>query len=116
MMRSGIKYEQGNIVLAPFPFTDLSTTKQRPILIISNNQYNNKTQDLVTCGITSNPKDTDFSVLINNNDLINGKIPIASRIKVDKLFTLSQDIIKKKLDMVKIEILEKVKKEFLKLL
>lgn len=116
MIKYGINYEQGEIVLAPFPFTDLSTVKQRPLLILSNNRYNSSTKDLVTCGITSNPKDTDFSVVINNKDLISGQIPIESRIKVDKLFTLEQSIVKKKIGMVKKEVLEKVKKEFLNVL
>ena len=115
-MISGTKYEQGEIVLAPFPFTDLSMTKQRPVLIISNDSYNDKTQDLVTCGITSNPKNTDFSVLITNKDLINGELPVESRIKIDKLFTLSQSVIKKKLGKIKIDVFEKVKEEFLKIL
>ncbi len=116
MMKSGILYEQGEIILAPFPFTDLTTVKQRPLLIISNNDYNKKTEDLVTCGITSNPKDTEFSVVINNKDLIKGKIPIESRIKVDKLFTLSQNIIIKNLGKVNEDILGRVKKELIKLM
>ena len=115
-MKHGISYEQGEIVLAPFPFTDLSTVKQRPLLILSNNKYNSKTEDLITCGITSNPRDTEFSVIISNTDLISGQIPLESRIKVDKLFTLNQKIIKKKIGMVKKEILEQVKEEFLKIL
>ena len=116
MIKSGIKYEQGEIVLAPFPFTDLSTVKQRPLLIISNNNYNNKTEDLVTCGITSNPKDTDFSILIDDKDLTTGQLPIASRIKVDKLFTLSKNIIKKKIRKVKENIFNEGKKELLNLI
>jgi len=113
MMKSGIRYEQGEIVLAPFPFTDLSTIKQRPLLVISNNNYNDKTEDLVTCGITSNPKDAEFSVLIDNKDLISGSIPLKSRIKVDKLFTLNQKIIKKKIAKINNEKFFEVKKELL---
>ena len=116
MMKSGTNYEQGDIVLALFPFTDLTTVKQRPVLILSNNDYNSQSDDLVTCGITSNLKDSAFSKLINNKDLIKGQIPIESRIKVDKLFTLDKTIIKNKIAKVKSNVFEDVKKELLKLL
>ncbi len=35
-MISGIMYNQGDIVLIPIPFTDLSNSKRRPVVIISN--------------------------------------------------------------------------------
>jgi len=114
-MKSGTASEQGDIVLIPFPFTDLSSVKQRPVLILSNNDYNKETDDIVTCGITSNLKDAAYSVLIDKGDLINGDIPVKSRIKVDKIFTLDQSLIRKKLAIVNKRIVEKVKQEILNL-
>lgn len=35
MMKSGIQFERGEIILVPFPFTDISKSKLRPVLIIS---------------------------------------------------------------------------------
>jgi mRNA interferase MazF len=32
--------EQGDIVLIPVPFTDLSAQKRRPVIVISNKAYN----------------------------------------------------------------------------
>jgi mRNA interferase MazF len=46
-------YKKGDIVLVSFPFTDLTTTKQRPALIISPEQYN-QGADVVIAFITSN--------------------------------------------------------------
>lgn len=40
-------YKQGDILLIPFPFTDLSSTKQRPVLVLSNTKYNESNQDIV---------------------------------------------------------------------
>jgi mRNA interferase MazF len=35
-----MKYNQGDIVLLPYPYTDLSNTKQRPAVIISKDSVN----------------------------------------------------------------------------
>lgn len=32
-------YKQGEIVLVPFPYSDLSGSKRRPVLIVSNDAY-----------------------------------------------------------------------------
>ena len=108
-------YKQGEIVIVPFPFSDLSSIKQRPVLILSKNIDNEKVEDIVTCGITSNVKNSKYSVLIENEDLIEGEVPKISRVKVDKLFTISQDIVKKKVGRINKESFEKVKSEFIKL-
>jgi mRNA interferase MazF len=47
------KYEQWDIVLVPFPFTDLTSMKKRPALILSGANYNNMCSDYILCGITS---------------------------------------------------------------
>lgn len=45
-------YKKWEIILVPFPFTDLTRTKKRPALIISPNEYN-KNPDVVITFITS---------------------------------------------------------------
>ncbi len=106
-------YLQGDIVIVPFPFTDLSYLKQRPVLILSKNPT--QSDDVITCGITSRMKDRKNAVMIFNADLIEGSIPINSAVKVDKLFTLDKKIIKNKIGRLNQQTFEKVKQEFLKL-
>ncbi|NEP30889.1 MAG: hypothetical protein F6K38_05180 [Moorea sp. SIO3B2] len=36
-------YNFGDIILVPFPFTDQTTIKKRPTVIISSNTYSNST-------------------------------------------------------------------------
>ncbi|MEK6826804.1 MAG: type II toxin-antitoxin system PemK/MazF family toxin [Nanoarchaeota archaeon] len=115
-MRFGIMYKQGEIVIVPFPFSDLSSVKQRPVLILSKNTDNETAEDVITCGVTSNIKDSKYSVLFENKNLIEGEIPKPSRVKVDKLFTISQNIIKKKVGRINKETFEKVKSEFIRLI
>ncbi|MEK6934393.1 MAG: type II toxin-antitoxin system PemK/MazF family toxin [Nanoarchaeota archaeon] len=108
-------FEQGEILIVPFPFSDLSSIKQRPVLILSKSGYNKNTEDIITCGITSHLKDSKYSVLIENKDLESGEIPTTSRIKVDKLFTIEKGIVKKRIGKVNRKIIEEVKKEFIRL-
>lgn len=114
-MISGIRFEQGEIVFIPFPFTDLSSTKKRPVLILSRTDYNKRSADFISCGITSNIKDADYSVLIENKDLSTGLLPKPSRIKINTVFTLEKSIAIKSFGKVKEHVMENVKEEFCKL-
>ena len=46
-------YKRGDIVLVPFPFTDFSTLKQRPALIISSDAFNRSREDVILVALTS---------------------------------------------------------------
>ena len=46
-------YKQGDVVLAPFPFTDQSGVKQRPAVVLSGFTYNRSHPDLILAPITS---------------------------------------------------------------
>ncbi len=97
MMTSGTSFEQRDIVLVPLPFSDLSSAKQRPALIISNDNYNSGSDDVLVCGITSNLKDADYSVILSGEDISGGALFFASRIKADKIFSLDKSIFRKKI-------------------
>ena len=45
-------YKKWDIILVPFPFSDLSAIKRRPALVVSQDEYN-KENDLVIAFITS---------------------------------------------------------------
>jgi mRNA interferase MazF len=45
--------DRGDVVLVPFPFTDLSDVKRRPALVVSTAEYNRATGDVVIAQITS---------------------------------------------------------------
>ena len=46
-------YNFGDILLVPFPFTDQTSVKKRPAVIISSNQYNSCKSDIIIMAITS---------------------------------------------------------------
>lgn len=92
---AGTSYNQGDIVLIPFPFSDLTSLKVRPAIIISNSTVN-KTSDLICAQITSQIYKDDFSFEIKN---ANVTIPLNgySEIRCHKIFTANKSIIKKKI-------------------
>ncbi len=114
-MMSGTQYKQGDVVLVPVPFTSLKEAKQRPALIISNDAHNIKVEDVVICGITSNIKDEPYSIILEQKDMVEGKIYFLSRIKADKIFTIHKTIIKRRLGKVNAKVLERTKEEVKKL-
>ena len=43
----------GDVLLVPFPFTNQTTTKKRPAVIVSSNGYNQNRPDIVIMAVTS---------------------------------------------------------------
>ena len=82
--------EQKEIAWAEVPHPDYRDIKIRPIVIISNNVYNSKTEDVLACAITSNTKAADYSVYVDSNHLASGKLAFPSRIRADKLFFIKK--------------------------
>ena len=58
-------YQRGDVVLVPFPFSDLSTTKIRPAVVISSELYHKTEPDLLLAAIT-----TKVSAAINPTDYV----------------------------------------------
>ena len=87
-------FKQRDIVLIPFPYSDLSLSKKRPALIISNDEIN-KMKDRICCLVTSKVHKDDL--VISRHSFDEGKLPFKSSIKPHRIFTINQDIIIKKL-------------------
>ncbi len=92
-MKDGTMYKQKDIILIPFPYSDLTISKQRPALIVSNEQVN-KMQDRICCLITTKAHQGDL--VIAKNSLVEGRLPFKSFVKPHRLFTIHEGIIIKK--------------------
>lgn len=55
-----IAFNFGDIVLVPFPFTDRSTIKKRPAVVISSKEYNQHRPDVILLAVTSQMGSADF--------------------------------------------------------
>lgn len=79
----------GTIVLARFPFTDLSGEKRRPALVVSRD--NERRSDLVVCFITSVPRSGPDMAPRAATAETGLKVP--SLVRFDKLATLDRQVI-----------------------
>ena len=71
------------VVIIPFPYSDLSGTKKRPALVIADWGG----EDVICCQITSKLKNDSFEVTLNNSDFEKGSLPVNSNIRPNKIFT-----------------------------
>jgi len=93
MTNAGTNIEQRSVVLLPFPFSDLSSSKKRPALVISSSEFNKKSENVVCCLITSNP--AAFGIKISKKDMESGSLEFESTIKPHRIFTANKSIIYK---------------------
>ena len=99
-MKGGMMHDQRDVVLIPFPYSDLTGSKKRPALVISNSKLN-KTEDRICCLVTSKIHDDD--VVIKRTDFEDGKLPFKSSIKPHRIFTIDKRIVIRKLCTVNAE-------------
>lgn len=111
-----MKFDAGDLVVVPFPFTDLTSKKWRPALVLSSQSFNESQSDAILCAVTSNLTNSENSVLLEASDLRDGHLPATSRIKVAKLVTLEQRLIAKRVGRIKPGLLERVYRELLTIL
>lgn len=88
-----MKYNQGDIILLPFPYTDLSKIKQRPAIIISSNSINHN--NYIVAKLTSVIRSDKFSFPITPLG-IDRELKFESEVRTNEIFTVSSEIIIKK--------------------
>lgn len=107
-------YNQGDVVLVPFPFTDFSTFKQRPAVVISSNGFNRIHQDVIVAAITSHlstqPLFSDYR--LDPADWKSAGLPKASLVKLGKVVTIDQRLIRKKLGSLSLITLPRIITQF----
>ena len=80
--------QPGDIVLIPFPFSDLSTTKKRPVLAIT---MLDSRGDFTALAITSRFTE-EYACEIAQDDLLEGDLPKKSWVRVKKVYTLNSGL------------------------
>jgi mRNA interferase MazF len=80
---NSLSFEQGEIIIAAIPFSNLMEAKIRPALIISSRKYNKSSEDIIVLKITSKGKDYPFDIGLKEKDILEGTLKEESVIQID---------------------------------
>jgi len=83
------RFVKGDVVIIPFPFSDLSGSKKRPAFVVADLSGN----DIIVCQITSKYKYDNFALSLGTQDFVSGGLPVESFIRPNKIFTADKNII-----------------------
>jgi mRNA interferase MazF len=98
------KFVKGDVVVIPFPFSDLSGNKKRPALVIANLPGT----DIILCQITSRIKKDKYVVPLAAINFSYGSLPVESFIRTNKIFTADSSIILRKAGSLRKETMQEV--------
>lgn len=87
------------IVLVPFPFDDLSATKVRPAVCLTDEikPYGHIVLAFITSRVTNNQSGTDLNIDTSDPDFPSTGLKVSSAIRLHRLMTVSKSIIKREL-------------------
>jgi mRNA interferase MazF len=83
---------KGDVVVVPFPFSDLTQAKRRPALVVTVLDGD----DLLLCQITSQGVRDRYAIPLVGADFASGGLRQSSNIRPNRLFTADQNIIQYK--------------------
>ncbi len=98
------EFVRGDVVVVPFPFSDLSQAKRRPALAIAELTGD----DLILCQITSQSVKDSYSIPVSDSDFSEGGLKQPSHIRPNRLFTADSNIILYRIGKLKTDVLNRV--------
>ena len=106
------RFIKGDVVVIPFPFSDLSGSKRRPALVLADLPGD----DIILCQITSLHSKDSFALPLSPKDFTTGSLPLDSFIRPTRIFTAEKTIIIRKAGNIKSELHKKVIEKLISLL
>lgn len=91
------EFIKGDIVVIPFPFSDLSQVKKRPAFVVNSLIGD----DIILCQITSQNTKDKYSISLRKIDFVLGDLSVNSNIRPNRIFTADKSIILYKVGSIK---------------
>ncbi|MGA2514938.1 MAG: type II toxin-antitoxin system PemK/MazF family toxin [Thermodesulfobacteriota bacterium] len=98
------KFVKGEIVVIPFPFSDLTQAKRRPALILATLEGD----DLILCQITSQTIKDNYAISITDYDFETGGLKKPSNVRPNRIFTADTHLVLYRVGTLKKEKLNEV--------
>lgn len=83
------EFIKGEVVVVPFPFSDLTEAKRRPALVLCKSGRG----EYILCQITSKDVMDEYAINLEQTDFENGGLSRSSNIRPNKIFTADKSII-----------------------
>jgi mRNA interferase MazF len=80
---------RGDVVVVPFPFSDLKEAKRRPVLVLASLEGD----DLILCQITSRQSRDRYAIPLQDEDFASGTLRQSSYLRPNRLFTADRTLI-----------------------
>lgn len=108
-----IRFTKGEAVVLQFPFSDLSSSRKRPAVVVANLSGD----DLILAQITSAfARSDEYSLSLELKDFQSGRLPISSLIRTNKLFTADQSIISFRVGILKKEKIKEIENKLIEII
>ena len=98
-------FKQGDIVLIPYPYTDLTAVKKRPVVIVSKDKINGEA--FIVAKITSVISGGALSFSLLDSELIL-PLPKPSEVRTAQVFTAHKSLIIKKISRLQAATMERL--------
>jgi len=83
------QFVAGEVVVLPFPQTNLQPGKRRPALVVATPL----SPDVILCQITSQSRGDAWSVALTRGDFDLGALAVDSFVRINRLFTVEGSVI-----------------------
>ena len=105
------RFVKGDVVVLPFPYTDLSSSKKRPALVVATLRGEN----IILAQITTKFREDEDVVNLKNSDFASGNLKIESFVMPSILFTAESSKVNYKAGKVKPEKIKEVQRRILEI-
>jgi mRNA interferase MazF len=95
---------KGDVVVLPFPFSDLSAAKRRPALVVATLPG----PDIILCQITSQTTRDRNAISLDASNFADGTLRVPSNVRPNRLFTADSRLVLYRVGSVKAAKLQEV--------